>query len=119
MAYSRYTGRSSKINNDDGYQKTFFDDRDVKQIMQYETARFYYPNFQERVSMDTRNHIWTATSKLYNLADEFYGAPQMWWLIAWFNKKPTEAHFKVGDAIQIPTDATQALIFFERQSGRV
>lgn len=119
MAYSRYTGRSTKVNEDRGYQKTFFDDRDVKQIMQYNTARFYYPTFQERMGIDSESYVWKSTSKLYNLANDYYGAPQLWWLIAWYNKKPTEGHFKVGDVIEIPTDVTQALSFFERQEGRI
>jgi hypothetical protein len=49
------------------------------------------------------------------LASEFYGAPELWWLIAWYNKKPTETHFKTGDVIDIPADFHQVMGYFVRQ----
>ena len=41
--------------------------------------------------------------RYYKLAASFYGDARYWWIIAWFNKKPTESHIKVGDIIRIPT----------------
>ena len=118
MAYSRYSGRGVFHNSDRGYQKSLFDNRDVKRILQYRTARFYYPTFEERGSMNLQVHVWTAIDKLYNLADSFYGSPELWWLIAWFNQKPTEAHFEVGDTIYIPTDVNEILASFAQQNNR-
>ena len=116
MAYSRYTGRGQFINNDAGYKETLFSERDIKQIMQYDTARFYYPSPAELANMPTETFVWVATSKLYKVANDVYGSPHLWWLIAWFNKKPTEAHFKVGDVYQVPSDPNQTLEFFARQN---
>jgi hypothetical protein len=114
MAYSRYRIRGMFMNEDMGYQKSILDSRDLKNIMQYETARFNYPTEEELETIPSSELVWGTTSKLYNLAHDFYGAPEMWWVIAWFNQKPTEAHFNVGDVIYIPTDMNQALKFFER-----
>jgi nucleoid-associated protein YgaU len=36
------------------------------------------------------------------LAHKHYGDANLWWIIAWYNKKPTEAHVKMGDIITIP-----------------
>ena len=41
--------------------------------------------------------------RYYKLADGYYGDSRYWWIIAWFNKKPTESHIKVGDIIRVPT----------------
>ena len=55
---------------------------------------------------------WGATSKLYNLAAQHYGDPTYWWVIAWYNKKPTEADFNVGDIIYVPLPLEEALEYF-------
>jgi len=36
----------------------------------------------------------------------------LWWLIAWFNRSPTEAHNKVGDIILIPAGVEELLSLF-------
>ena len=67
MSGKRYTGRGIFVNDNMSYQESFFENRDIKQLVQYETARFYYPTVAERQSMSVSTMIWTATSKLYNL----------------------------------------------------
>ena len=119
MAFTRYSVRGLIINDNESYREAFFDQRDVQKITQYETGRFYYTTFEEREEMALSTLVWDATSKLYNLANEFYGDPTLWWLIAWFNQKPTEAHFKVGDVFAVPTNIAQVLQFFEQSNGVV
>tara|TARA_R110000824_G_scaffold3130_1_gene14465 strand:- start:7516 stop:7872 length:357 start_codon:yes stop_codon:yes gene_type:complete len=114
MAMSRYDGREFMINDDAGYQKVFFDDRDIKQIMQYKTARFSFPTDEEMGGISFYTKAWAATDKLYNLAAQTYGDPQLWWVIAWFNQKPTEAHFRTGDIIYVPLNAEQIVTFFRK-----
>ena len=41
-------------------------------------------------------------TKMYKLAHKYYGSVDYWWIIAWYNNKATDAHFKVGDPIFIP-----------------
>jgi len=117
MTTSRYVNRGVFQNEDRGYVETLFDARDIKVLLQYETARFYYPTIQERQSMNLSTEVWTSTSKLYNLANDIYGDPKLWWVIAWFNQKPTEAHFKTGDILYIPNSAREILGFFRKQNG--
>tara|TARA_R110001592_G_scaffold70298_2_gene215447 strand:- start:2188 stop:2547 length:360 start_codon:yes stop_codon:yes gene_type:complete len=119
MAGRRYNGRQLIVNDDMSYQESFFDKRDIKQLIQYDTARFYYPTPAERQAMNLSTLNWTATSKLYNLAFEYYGDPSLWWIIAWFNQKPTEAHFKIGDVFYIPLDYRQVIEFFQKQNGDI
>jgi len=51
--------------------------------------------------------------RYFKLAHRFYGDSKLWWVIAWFNKKPTESHVDVGDLILIPTDLYQILNIFD------
>lgn len=109
MASTRYDNREMFLNDNKEYYKVFFKDRDVKHIFQYGTARFNYPTNQQINSLQSIPYIWGSTDKLYNLAQEYYQDPKMWWVIAWYNKKPTESDFKVGDIIYIPQPLQEVL----------
>jgi len=47
--------------------------------------------------------VWGVGTKYFNLANEFYGDPQYWWVIAWFNLRPLETAYRPGDVVVIPT----------------
>ena len=48
---------------------------------------------------------------------EIYGDSRLWWVLAWFNQKPTEAHFKVGDVYYVPDSPAEIIRFFKKQNG--
>ena len=47
---------------------------------------------------------WKQNDSLYKLSYQYYGEYQYWWVIALFNNKPTDAHYKVGEIIYIPSN---------------
>ena len=53
-------------------------------------------------SINKIEHVYTNSDKLSKLAQKYYRDPKLWWVIAWFNQKPTDSHCKVGDIIEIP-----------------
>ncbi len=112
MAISRYANRFIFENNYSGYKKVFFRDRGVNKIYQYSTPVLGYPTAAQLEDVETISFVWAATDKLYNIANRVYGDPSYWWVIAWFNKKPTEAHFSVGDIVYVPTPIEEALRYF-------
>ena len=36
------------------------------------------------------------------MAAKHYGDPKLWWVVAWYNKRPTDAHYNIGDKVFIP-----------------
>ena len=77
--------------------------RGVKKIQQYSTPKMKYPSPQAIAdNIERIPHVWKSRDMYWKLAAEFYGDSQLWWVIAWFNKKPTESHCKLGDIIYIP-----------------
>ena len=112
MAYSRYFGRDVFTNSDPKYREAFFNEKGIKQIEQYETPIMGYPTMDQMETLTNLAITWAASSRLYNLAEEFYGDPQYWWVIAWYNQKPTEAHFNIGDIVYIPTPVDRVLELF-------
>ena len=75
MAFTRYGNRSIIVNDNESYRETFFDKRDIQKLVQYDTARFYYPTTQERIDLAKTPVVWDSTARLYNLANEYYGDP--------------------------------------------
>ena len=58
-------------------------------------------------------HVWSKTDKLHKLAEQYYGDNTYWWVIAMFNKKPTDAHYSIGDITYIPEDPILILNLIE------
>jgi len=48
--------------------------------------------------------VWRQEDSLYKLSYEYYGEYKYWWIIALFNNKPTDAHYKIGDIVNIPAN---------------
>ncbi len=111
MPFSRLANRVVFKNKDLLYDEKF-KDRGLNGITQYNTDTIVFPSSQEtaRMSYDTR--LWQAGDRLYKIAFEVYGDSRYWWVIAQFNKKPTEHHFKVGDTYYIPLNLEDALNSF-------
>ena len=42
------------------------------------------------------------SARLDLLAYNYYGDRKLWWVIAQYNKKPTEQHLSDGDPVKIP-----------------
>ena len=57
---------------------------------------------EEMNLLNNVSHIWKSGDRYYKLAALHYGNPSYWWIIAYYNKKPTEASITVGDTIIIP-----------------
>lgn len=110
MADSRYRKVFPVYNVDEGYQKLYTYSRfSPKGIKQLPTLNLKYPSQNQILSYTIQSEIWSVGQRLYKLADKYYGDPQYWWVISFFNKKPTEQHFALGDAVQIPLPLSQVL----------
>jgi len=109
----RYDNRGKITNTDEIYDE-LFERREVKSITGYSTARFAEISVQNRYSLTNSLHIWKTGDRLWKLASEYYGDPGLWWLISWYNQKPTESHIKVGDSIAIPQPLDRAIKLFYR-----
>ena len=60
------------------------------------------------------DHIWTIGDHFYKLAYQYYGNVDLWYLIAWFNRKPTDGHVNYGDTIHIPLPLEKVIYLYNR-----
>ena len=101
MARDRYETRQTVLNNNAAYKK-ILDERHLPYIEHYRSPVMRYPTVKQMQALSIDKHVWTAGDKYWKFAESAYGDPSLWWVLAWFNKKPTESHFKAGDMILVP-----------------
>ena len=106
----RYKHASKFRNNLQFYEFLRQKRGDVSSITQYNTIVMRNPSPAQRAAIATTTHIWKYGDRFYNLAHQQYGSSSYWWVIAWWNARPTEAHCRPGDLIMIPLDIENALI---------
>lgn len=109
---SRYNKTDNQNLRDLDYKAVYrdkFDNNRKEFISKIATINIEYPSFDEMLSLDYDDYIWTLGDRYYKLASKYYGDPTYWWIIAWFNKKPTENHIKIGDVIRVPTSLGDVL----------
>lgn len=105
---SRYNGRDKASNSNEMYKETF-DERGVEQIEQYRTPELVFPTREEEKRIKTVDYVWSQGDRYWRIAAKQYGDPNLWWVIAQFNKKPTEGHLSPGDTIKIPLELSRVL----------
>ena len=105
---SRYNNRRTGINSSEQYLDVL-DKRGVNSIEQYRTPEKEV--FEQEVydSVSTVNYTWTYGDSYWRLASFYYGDSRFWYVIASFNKRPTESHNKIGDVLKIPISLADAL----------
>lgn len=108
MTFSRYDSKQKFKNTQDDYSD-HFEKRDVNCIIQYATIAFGHVDEKTLSQLQVYTHMWKDNDRLYKLAYEYYQDPSLWWIIAWYNKKPTESHYEVGDQVFIPKPLSKLL----------
>ena len=104
----RYNSRSVIDNEEEVYQK-LIEDRGQKKIRQFSSPTLNYITPEQRGSLINETHIWNVGDRYWKLATQYYNDPSLWWMIAWYNRKPTEAFLELGDQVIIPLSLEKVL----------
>jgi len=108
---SRYESAKTAINNDELYQE-LREERNVNSLEQFRTAVHPKLTAEVRSNFVSNRHVWTTGDTLWKIAAKHYNDPKLWWLLAWYNEKPTESHITVGNVILIPTPVEEVISYF-------
>jgi hypothetical protein len=108
---SRYDNRRVFRNGDKIYYN-ILEDRGLSSVVQYVTPRFAKVTQGDLTRVAPLQKVWTVGDRLYKLAAEHYGNSKLWWVIARFNNKPTDAHCKLGEIIYIPLPLETMLQYY-------
>jgi nucleoid-associated protein YgaU len=88
------------------------DKRGLRRVRHFSTPKLVSPTSAQRRRIRVTRHIWTTGDTLMKLAHQNYGSVAYWYVIAWYNFKPTDAHFELGDPVYIPANLQQVLSIF-------
>lgn len=83
--------------------------RNTNSLTYFSADSLKHPTQEDYNRIGSKPVIWNETTRLSSLAQQYLGNFEYWWVIAWWNKKPTDAHFKAGDVVYIPNNLTMAL----------
>ena len=97
----RYALRRVFQNRSKTYEK-ILEEKGLKRITQYPTPKLKHLDAREIRKLNRVGHIWKVGDRFYKLAYKHYGKTKYWWVIAWYNRKPTESHVNLGDVIYVP-----------------
>jgi hypothetical protein len=112
MAFvSRYQSRTYFRNIDSLYQEKLRN-RDLPFIKMFTTPVLTYPSAEQISNLVVQKEIWAIGSSYSKLASQYYGDAELWWVIGWFNKKPTEFLMSVGDTVSIPLPLERILGYY-------
>tara|TARA_Y100001970_G_C14117347_1_gene794357 strand:+ start:810 stop:1148 length:339 start_codon:yes stop_codon:yes gene_type:complete len=102
MAYKKnFRNRKRPVfSNKDPLYKDLFERKKIKNFNQYSSA--VITNIRNIDGVNNVKHVWKTGDRYYKLAAKFYNRPELWWVIALYNKKPTEGHLKKGDIVLVP-----------------
>ena len=101
---------------DSKLRENIFDRKMADKITQTTRIRLNEPTDQElKNELSYVEKIFSIGDKMYKYAYEEYGSTEYWWIIAWFNNKPTDTHCKIGDIIYVPTPLDKAIIIATRE----
>ena len=109
---SKYGLAITTTNTNDLYEE-LFEERGVKHITHYKTPRWPPLTVDVRTNFVTSKHVWRLGDRYWKLASQYYGDPKLWWAIAWYNQRPTEAGISQGDVVLIPNPIERVVSYFE------
>lgn len=105
---SRYIKRTKAINDKEQYDQ-LFEKRGIRKVVQYRSPNAVFTTDEEIAQIECHQVVWRYGMSFEKLASQYYGDFRQWWVIAGFNKKPTESHVEMGETIRIPKDISEAL----------
>ena len=88
--------------------------RNRNSIMVHRIANMPNPRVIQQDSSITETVVkWKQGTHMWRLASEFYGDHSLYWVIAAYNGKPTDAHWKIGEKVKIPFPVARVISYFE------
>ena len=110
----RNESRDSRTLSNEQYS-SFLNERGYKSLTHFACKEYKYPTPLEILELTLIPIIWKFGEKFYKLASVHYGDPTLWHVIAFYNKRPTDAHVKEGETIYVPMPFEKMIRIMEKR----
>jgi len=100
--------------NSNPIYESFLKRRGISSFRHYSKMKIGIITPEEITQLTVIDHIWLTGDRLSKLAFKYYGDTRYWWVLAWFNQKPTDNFCKLGDTIHIPLPLEEVLYYLGR-----
>tara|TARA_A100001011_G_scaffold207254_1_gene215444 strand:+ start:194 stop:553 length:360 start_codon:yes stop_codon:yes gene_type:complete len=111
MTDSKWTSDSQIFVNPDPIYQDFIDKTGISVIQHYGLMMFGDPTDQTFLrEIEIVPYIYSLGDNMSKIAYKEYGDSKLWWVLAWFNGRPTELHCNVGDTINVPHPIDEVLV---------
>jgi hypothetical protein len=100
--------------NDHKMYESLMEKRGLSSINHYGRYNISEIGVEEIKQLEIIDHMWRTGDSLYKLSHKYYGSVKYWWIIGWFNKKPTDVMYKTGTLVHIPTPLEEILYYVDR-----
>ena len=87
--------------------------RGISKAVHFSFSRFKELKVRDILDLNIIPHTWSSSDRLFKLSSRYYGDPTYWWVIAYFNNKPLETDFILGETVEIPTPLEKILMIME------
>ena len=112
MPYSRYDNRSIiTLTSDNEIYRRKILARNAKRVYVHSTAVYNFDDTDKDINFSFEEIYWSNGDKLHKLSYKYYNSIEYWWVIAFFNQKPTDSDYQIGDLVVVPTPLEEAMEF--------
>lgn len=112
MPYSRYNNRETIVlSSDDEIHRKKILARNAKRVFIHSTAVYNFDDTEKDIDFSFEEIYWSNGDRLHKLSYKYYNSVEYWWVIGFFNQKPTDSDYSVGDLVLIPTPLEEAMKF--------
>lgn len=108
---TKWNKSGEKLANNTEVIKSFLEKTGASKVDHYGLIFYGDPvsqQFLEEISIV--DHVFKKGDRLSIIAHNYYGDAKLWWLLAWFNGKPTDFECKVGDIIKVPSPVEEVIL---------
>ena len=110
MPFSRYNKIREIQNFDTDYKKVFSSRYGLSDFLLHKKRLgLKYPDNEKMSSLIFTYETWQVGSRLHKLSEKHYKTPYYWWVIGFYNKKPIDANYSVGDVLVVPVSLEEAI----------
>lgn len=100
--------------NENKLYKKMLKERGIKRFRHYSKMKLSKMSPSEMKDVTIVDHIYKTGDSLSKLSHKYYGDVRYWWVIGWFNKKPIDNLYNVGDTVHIPLPLEEALYYVNK-----